>query len=651
MTEYAFQAEINQLLSLIINTFYSNKDVFLRELISNASDAIDKVRYTSLTNKEILGQDTELEIKIISDKENNTLTIWDNGVGMSKEELVKNLGTIAHSGTKAFMEALQAGQKPDISLIGQFGVGFYSAYLVAKQVTVISKNYEQESAFVWESNASGSFTVKQASDEQQITRGTKLILTLKEDMQEYLEEQRLKDIIIKHSEYCSFPIQLQVEKEDIKQFDLVNKNQPIWLRKPEEVTQDEYNSFYKNFTNDWDEHLAAKHFSVDGQVQFKGLLYIPKRAPHDMFVGSTVRNNIKLYVKKVLIMEETNDLLPEYLSFVRGVVDSDDLPLNVSREMLQQNGVMKLIKRALVKKVIEMMQDLSTHEDTSKWNTFYDNFNTNIKLGAHQDLKNKNKLVDLLRFKSTKSEESPVGFKEYVEQMKETQTKIYYVTGESLKSVRTSPCLEQLKKKGFEVLYMVDPIDEYMVQSLHEYDNTELVCCSKDGFELEQTEDEKKAQAELETEWKETCDKIKETLGNRVTGVKISSRLSENPCVLVTDKYGWTANMERIMRAQALQTSGNFMAGSRKILEINPEHNIIKNIKERLANQPAEKSNNVINMLYDTTLLDSGFTLEEPSSYAQRIYRLIGMGLEGEDTVTDAEIEVHQCVNSLEEVD
>jgi molecular chaperone HtpG len=686
---FAFQAEINQLLSLIINTFYSNKEVFLRELISNASDAIDKIRDASLTSPEVLGDLKDFEIKITPDKETNTLTIQDTGVGMTKQDLIKNLGTIAHSGTRAFMESLKSGQTPDISLIGQFGVGFYSAYLVAQNVKVISKSND-DVQYIWESNASGSFTIREDTDGEPIKRGTKIVLELKDDHKEYLEDVKIKEIIKKHSEYCSFPIKCYTEREEeveiqdeeptpekdgevadedaapkirktekrtVKEYTHVNTQPPIWQRKPEDVTQEEYATFYKSISNDWEEHLAVKHFSVEGSVQFKAALFIPKRPPFDMFqTAEKKRSNIKLYVRKVLITDDSTSILPDYLGFVQGVVDSDDLPLNVSREMLQQNNIMKVIRNNLVKKVIEMIQEL----EPEKFQSFYDAFNKNIKLGVHDDSKNKSKLVEIIKYYTTKSLTEPTSFKSYVSRMPETQKKIYYITGESLKAVQSSPFLEKLKKRDIEVLLMTDPIDEYMVQSLREYDGKELVCCSKEGLELEQTEDEKKAQEQLQKDWEPICNKIKGTLGDRVQTVKLSERLASNPCVLVTDRYGWSANMERIMKAQALRNSDTgMMGGSRKTLEINPEHPLLLDVKQRLEKDQAAK--HIIEMLYQTTLIDSGFSLDEPSKYAQQIYKLmsVGLGAEEDDEVIDIQDEETDIsklpdtntANTMEEVD
>ncbi|XP_020203653.1 endoplasmin homolog isoform X1 [Cajanus cajan] len=708
--KFEFQAEVSRLMDIIINSLYSNKDIFLRELISNASDALDKIRFLSLTDKEVLGEgdNTKLDIQIKLDKEKKILSIRDRGIGMSKEDLIKNLGTIAKSGTSAFVEKMQTSG--DLNLIGQFGVGFYSVYLVADYVEVISK-HNDDKQYVWESKADGAFAISEDTWNEPLGRGTEIRLHLKEEAGEYLEESKLKELVKRYSEFINFPIYLWASKEvDVEvpadeddssdeddsaestskeesededeekkpktktvkettyEWELLNDVKAIWLRNPKEVTEEEYTKFYHSLAKDFSDEkpLSWSHFTAEGDVEFKAVLFVPPKAPQDLYESyyNANKSNLKLYVRRVFISDEFDELLPKYLNFLRGLVDSDTLPLNVSREMLQQHNSLKTIKKKLIRKALDMIRriadedpdestdkekkdDVSSDNDEKKgqYSKFWNEFGKSIKLGIIEDATNRNRLAKLLRFESTKSEGKLTSLDQYISRMKSGQKDIFYITGTNKEQLEKSPFLERLKKKNFEVIYFTDPVDEYLMQYLMDYEDKKFQNVSKEGLKLGKDSKDK----ELKESFKDLTKWWKSALSkDNVDDVKISNRLDNTPCVVVTSKFGWSANMERIMQSQTLSDASKqaYMRGKR-VLEINPRHPIIKELRERVVKNPEDEGvKHTAQLMYQTALFESGFLLDDPKDFASRIYDSVKSSLdispeatveEEDDTEVEAE--------------
>ncbi|KAE8680386.1 Endoplasmin-like protein [Hibiscus syriacus] len=726
--KFEFQAEVSRLMDILVNSLYSNKDIFLRELISNASDALDKIRFLSLTDKEVLGEGdaAKLEIQIKLDKEKKILSLRDKGIGMTREDLVKNLGTIAKSGTSAFVEKVQSSG--DLNLIGQFGVGFYSVYLVADYVEVISK-HNDDKQYVWESKADGAFAISEDTWNEPLGRGTEIRLHLRDEAQEYLEEYKLKELVKTYSEFINFPISIWASKEvDVEvpadeddsgdeeettdktsseegededaekgededtekkpkkktvkettyEWELLNDVKAIWLRSPKDATDEEYIKFYHSLAKEFsaDKPMAWSHFTAEGDVEFKAVLYVPPKAPHNLYDSYyKAKSNLKLYVRRVFISDEFDELLPKFLSFLKGIVDSDTLPLNVSREMLQAHSSLKTIKKKLIRKALDMIRKIAEEdpdessgkdekeveksvdddddEKKGQYTKFWNEFGKSIKLGIIEDASNRNRLSKLLRFESTKSDGKLTSLDKYISRMKSGQKDIFYITGTSKEQLEKSPFLERLKKKNYEVIFFTDPVDEYLMQYLMDYEGKQFQNVSKEGLKIgkdKKNKELKESFKKLTKWWKGalTTDKVDE--------VKISNRLDNTPCVVVTSKFGWSANMERIMQAQTLSDARkqSYMKGKR-ILEINPRHPIIQELRERVIKDPEDEGvKQTAQLIYQTALMESGFSLPDPKDFASRIYSSVQSSLnispdatvEEEEDAEEAETETETKAGS-----
>lgn len=725
--KFEFQAEVSRLMDIIINSLYKQKEIFLRELISNASDALDKIRFLSLSEDGILGEgeNKKLEIRISFDKEKRVLTLRDRGVGMTKQDLIQNLGTVARSGTTQFVEAVASGA--DTNLIGQFGVGFYSAYLVADKIQVVSKHNDDEQ-HIWESTADATFSVAEDPRGDTLGRGTEIKLFLKEDASEFLEQSKLEDLVKRYSEFITFPIYLHKSKTETVEVPIddddddeeeeeeeeegeeeegeeeeeeeeggeddeeeepktktetktvwfwqhINDQPAIWTRDKSEITEEEYNQFFQSLSGKKDGSddtpLSWIHFRAEGEIEFKSILYVPKSAPYDMYDNYYGKaSGMRLYVRKVLITDEFEDLMPRYLNFIRGVVDSDDLPLNVSRETLQQHKVLRVMGKKLVRKALEMLRKLANkakkEEDDSAeseegeegaegstdgtekaeddYLKFWESFGKNIKLGLIEDSSNRTKLSKLLRFKSSFDDgEKWHSLEDYVSRMKDNQANIYYISGSSMEAVKDSPFMEKMRSKNLEVIFLVDPIDEYAIQNLTEFDGKKLQSITKENLKFGDEEDSDKKRDELYTEnFKGLTEWMKGIYGDKVEKIAVSNRVVDTPCLLVTSQYGYSANMERIMQSQAFaDNKRTSYLVSKKTMEINPRHPIMIELKKRAEESPDnDDTKDLALLIYDTALLNSGFQMEDAAGFASRMYKLFKAGLSLESLELAPEIEI-----------
>ena len=618
-----FQTEVKHLLKLMIHSLYSNKEIFLRELISNASDAADKLRFEALSNDALYGKDSELKITVEYDKDARTITVSDNGIGMTRQEVMDNIGTIAKSGTKEFFESLTGDQAKDAHLIGQFGVGFYSSFIIADKVTLLTRKAGDtaDKGVRWESAGEGDYSIESIS---KATRGTDVILHLREGEDEFLNGFTLRNIIRKYSDHITLPIYMAKEEYDEKaeetkkgEVEVVNQASALWARSKNEIKDEEYKEFYKHVAHDFEDPIAYVHNRVEGKYEYTSLFYIPTRAPFDLWDRES-RHGIKLYVRRVFIMDDAKHIMPNYLRFARGLVDSDDLPLNVSREILQQNKVIDNIRSASVKKVLGLLEDVAKN-DKEKYQTVWKEFGRVLKEGPGEDVANKDKIAGLLRFASTHTdaEEQNVSLADYIGRMKEGQESIYYITADSFASAKNSPHLEIFRKKGLEVLLLSDSVDEWLVSSLTEFEDKKLVSVTKGELDLGdlENEEEKKEQQEVSKEFQGIVVQMKDTLGEQVKDVRLTHRLTNSPACLVKDAYDMSANLERI-----LKQAGQDIPASKPILELNPQHPLVEKLKNE---KDSDRFKDMTFILFDQALLAEGGQLDDPAAFVSRLNELL----------------------------
>ena len=626
-----FKTDVQKLLNLVINSLYSKKEIFLRELISNASDAIDRLKFEALTNHDLLKGDQQFKIKITVDKKARTLTISDNGIGMTQDELEANIGTIANSGTRNFLEQMQAGKNiTNLEMIGQFGVGFYASFMVADKVTIITRHAgNDQTAWLWESSDEGSYTIEEANKQ---THGTDITLHLKEGIDDYLEEWQIRHIIKSYSDFIAYPIVMDITRKKKKsdtddnevetvEEETLNSMKAIWKRPKEEISGAEYNQFYKHISHDYSDPLEVIHYHAEGTLEFKALLYIPQQAPFDLLLPSS-RKGIHLYVKNVFITDDCRELLPDYLRFVRGVVDSSDLPLNISREMFQDDAIIKKIRKSLVGKVLNTLIEIK-NRDFNKYQDFFNNFGRVLKEGLNFQFENEDKLKELLLFASSKTTgDKLTSLKEYVMRMPSSQKDIYYLTGESVDTVANSPLLEAFKSKDYEVLFLTDPFDEFVVHNIISYEDKKLKPIHKGDIDIESGDEKKEKESKLkeaDKEYQPLLKFIMKKLEEDIKEVKLSNRLTDSACCLVADENAMDPNMERIMKAM-----NKDVAPSKRILELNPNHPLLPKLKGLYEqDQNSEKLANYIELIYDQALLAEGSQIKNANRFARLVSELM----------------------------